>query len=174
MIERPIAPDPYDYMPQRPTFTVTSTDITDGQVMPAAHTAEGGNKSPQLSWSDFPQETQSFAVTCFDPDAPTPSGYWHWLLVDIPADVTSLKTGAGVSDLEIDGQAFHTRNDANEWAYYGAAPPAGDHPHRYMFVVHALDCDTLGIDDEASPAVVNFNLAFHTLARARITVTYQR
>lgn len=172
VLDRKQAPDPYDYLPPRPSFSLTSRDVVDGQAMPDAQTAEGGSVSPHLQWSGFPEGTQSFAVTCFDPDAPTPSGFWHWLVVDLPAHVTSLETNAGASDLAVEGQAFHTRNDAGEWAYYGAAPPQGDYDHRYMFVVHALDCDSLGIDEDASPAVVNFNLAFHTLARARLTVTY--
>ncbi|MDO5746764.1 MAG: YbhB/YbcL family Raf kinase inhibitor-like protein [Actinomycetaceae bacterium] len=173
LLDRPVAPDPYDSLPPVPSFELTSTDIKDGQAMPAALTADGGSVSPQLSWSGFPKETKSFVVTCFDPDAPTPSGYWHWILMDLPADMTSLDAGAGASDLTIDGQAFHIRNDAGEFSYFGAAPPAGDREHRYIFTVHALDCDTLNLSEDTMPATVAFNVLFHTLARARLTVTHQ-
>jgi Raf kinase inhibitor-like YbhB/YbcL family protein len=170
-LERPIAPNPYDYLPSVATFTVTSTDVTDGQPLKDDQVAAHGNTSPQLSWEGAPEGTKSFVVTCFDPDAPTPSGYWHWALVDIPADITSLETGAAAGDLP--GKAFHVRNDAGEAGFLGAAPPQGDHPHRYFFVVHAVKDETLGVDADASNAVVSFNLAFKTLGRALIHGTYQ-
>ena len=107
-----------------------------------------------------PEGTKSFTVTCFDPDAPTPSGFWHWVLVDVPADVTSLDTGAAARRPA--RQAFHVRNDGGEKGFMGAAPPEGDQVHRYFFVVHAVKEDTLGVDSDASPAVVSFNLAFKT------------
>lgn len=169
-IERPIAPNPYDYLPAVPSFEVTSEDITDGAPLPDAHVADKGNTSPHLSWSGAPEGTRSFVVTCFDPDAPTPSGFWHWCLVDLPADVTSLPTGAASGDLP--GDAFQLRNDGGEVGFMGAAPPAGDHPHRYFFVVHAVGEDTLGVDLDASNAVASFNLAFKTLGRAVIHGTY--
>ncbi len=172
-LERPVAPDPYTLLPAVGTFSVTSTDVRDGEQLPDAQVFEGGNTSPQLSWSGFPAETRSFVVTCFDPDAPTPSGFWHWVAVNLPADTTSLDTGAGASDDTLPGNAFHVRSDYGTRAFGGAAPPKGDHPHRYFFVVHAVDVDALDVDSDASPAVVSFNLAFHTLARAIITPTYR-
>ncbi|WP_107765678.1 YbhB/YbcL family Raf kinase inhibitor-like protein [Nocardioides terrigena] len=170
-LERPIAPNPYDLLPAVPSFTVTSTDVTDGQPLKDDQVAEHGNTSPQLSWEGAPEGTKSYVVTCFDPDAPTPSGFWHWSLVDIPADVTSLDTGASSGDLP--GNAFHVRNDGGEAGFMGAAPPQGDQPHRYFFVVHAVQEETLGVDADASNAVVSFNLAFKTLGRAIIHGTYQ-
>lgn len=172
-LDRPIAEDPYQKLPPVPAFDVSSTDISDGAALAEPQVADGGNTSPTLSWSGFPEGTKSFVVTCFDPDAPTPSGFWHWVAVDIPADVTELSAGAGASDESLPGGAFHVRGDTGEAAYSGAAPPEGDHTHRYYFVVHAVGEERLGVDAEASPAVVSFNLAFKTLARAQLVGTYQ-
>ncbi len=170
-LDRTIAEDPYAKLPPVPAFSVTSADVTDGQPLSDDQVAEKGNTSPHLSWSGFPPATKSFVVTCFDPDAPTPSGFWHWAVVDLPADVTELATGAASDGLP--GGAFHVRGDGGEQGFAGAAPPEGDHRHRYYFVVHAVDADTLGVDSDASPAVVSFNLASKTLARAQIVGTYR-
>ncbi len=172
--ERP--PIPYDFLPSVPTLTVTSTDLVHGETLPDVHVFDsmgfsGDNASPQLSWADYPAETQSFAVTCYDPDAPTGSGFWHWVLFDIPADVTSLSRGAGTGDKAPAG-AVHARNDFGSRQFDGAAPPEGDAPHRYIFAVHAVDTEKLGPDAEASPAFVGFNLRFHTLARGLLVATY--
>jgi Raf kinase inhibitor-like YbhB/YbcL family protein len=172
-LDRPVSPDPYDLLPSVPTFSVTSEDVADGQPLKDAQVADKGNTSPQLSWSGAPEGTKSFVVTCFDPDAPTPSGFWHWVLVDLPADTTSLDSGAGAEDADLPGNAFMCRSDAGSKAFAGAAPPEGDQVHRYFFVVHAVGEETLGVDSDASPAVVSFNLAFKTLGRAIVTGTYQ-
>jgi Raf kinase inhibitor-like YbhB/YbcL family protein len=175
-LDRPVAPDPYDLLPAVGSFTVTSTDVADGTQLPmsAVHDSAGGqNVSPQLSWSGAPEGTRSFVVTCFDPDAPIPGGFWHWIAVNLPASTTELAAGAGKDDASLPGDGFHVRNDMSARAYAGSAPPPGDQVHRYYFVVHAVDVDALEVDENASAAVVSFNLAFHTLARAIITPTYR-
>ena len=171
------APLPYDFLPAVPSFTVTSEDVSDGVQMSDKQVYNsfgmtGENISPQLSWSGFPAETKSFAVTCYDPDAPTGSGFWHWLVIDIPVSVTSLPTGAGASDSTLPAGSFHVRNDYGTKSFGGAAPPAGDPPHRYVFAVHAVDTEKLGIDSDVSPAVAGFNLRFHTLARGLLIPVY--
>jgi Raf kinase inhibitor-like YbhB/YbcL family protein len=172
-LDRPVSPDPYDLLPAVPSFTVTSEDLEHGQPLPDAQVAHLGDTSPQLSWSGAPEGTKSFTVTCFDPDAPTPSGFWHWVLVDLPADVTSLEAGAGAEGGPLPGGAFMCRNDTGSKAFTGAAPPEGDQVHRYFFVVHAVGEETLGVDSDATPAVVSFNLAFKTLGRGILQGTFQ-
>jgi Raf kinase inhibitor-like YbhB/YbcL family protein len=171
------APLPYDFLPTVPSFTVTSTDVTHSAQMSDNHVynsfgMSGKNVSPQLSWSGFPGGTASFAVTCYDPDAPTGSGFWHWLVIDIPASVTSLEAGAGSSDATLPAGAFHVRNDYGSLDFGGAAPPAGDPAHRYVFAVHALDVPKLGIDSSVTPAVAGFNLRFHTIARGLVVPVF--
>jgi Raf kinase inhibitor-like YbhB/YbcL family protein len=170
-LERPVTPNPYELLPAVGSFTVTSADVQEGRPLKDEQVAAKGNTSPQLSWSGAPEETKSYVITCFDPDAPTPSGFWHWVLVDLPADVTSLEAGAAGRALP--GRAFHCRNDGGAAGFMGAAPPQGDQIHRYYFVVHAVGEETLGVDADASAAVVSFNLAFKTLARAIVHGTYQ-
>jgi len=172
-IDRPVSPNPYDLLPAAPSFTVTSADVTDGEPLRDAQVADRGNTSPQLSWEGAPEGTKSFTVTCFDPDAPTPSGFWHWVLVDLPAEVTSLDTGAGAEGATLPGNAFMCRNDGGSKAFMGAAPPPADQVHRYFFVVHAVTEESLGVDSDSSPAVVSFNLAFKTAGRAILHGTYQ-
>src|SRR5262249_44059087 len=102
-----------------------------------------------------------------------PSGFWHWLVMDIPVDVTSLEAGAGASDAQLPKGAFHLRNDLGHAAYDGAAPPEGDAPHRYYYVVHAVGAEHLGVDSNATAAVASFHLAFNTLGRAILMGTHQ-
>jgi Raf kinase inhibitor-like YbhB/YbcL family protein len=176
MTDRP--PLPYDFMPAVPSFELHSGDVADGQMMTDnqvynAFGMTGKNISPALSWSGFPAETKGFAVTCFDPDAPTGSGFWHWVLVDIPASVTSLPAGAGhASGSGLPAGAMHLRNDYGSMDFGGAAPPAGDPPHRYVFAVHALDVPSLELEPDTTPAVAGFNLRFRTIARAVLVPVY--
>lgn len=171
-LERPQSPNPYDLLPAVPSFSVSSTDVVDGAPLAAAQVADGGNTSPQLSWEAV-DGAKSYVVTCFDPDAPTPSGFWHWSLVDLPADTLELATGAGSEGGSLPGSAFMLRNDGGSAAFMGAAPPQGDQVHRYFFVVHAVTEETLGIEADASNAVMSFNLAFKTCARAILHGTYE-
>jgi Raf kinase inhibitor-like YbhB/YbcL family protein len=178
-LTRPVPPDPYSLLPQVPSFTLTSTDLTEGAPIDPRLTVDGENLSPALAWSGFPEGTRSFVVNLFDPDAPTPAGYWHWTLVDVPASVTSLATGAATTTgpaslLALPDGAFQVKSDGGTDGYEGAGPPPGDRAHRYVFAVHALDVETLGLDASASATAVAFNALFHTLARATLTATYAR
>ncbi|ABK52685.1 phospholipid-binding protein, PBP family [Acidothermus cellulolyticus 11B] len=174
-LDRGIPPDPFDVLPAKPWFTLESADIVDGALLADTfvHTSIGGrNLSPELRWSGFPGETAGFVVTCFDPDAPTMSGFWHWVLVNLPRDVTELPRGAG-SGGTLPSGAFHVRNDFGEYGYGGPAPPRGDRDHRYVFTVHALDVPRLDVTPDTPAAVVGFQLTFHTLARAALRPVYR-
>lgn len=169
--QQPVRPPP-----EAASFTVTSTTVADGAAWPSAQRSAGvpGGKdvSPQLSWSGAPEGTRSYAVTVYDPDAPTGSGFWHWAVADIPAAVTELPEGAGDdTGPGLPEGAFQLPNDARAARYIGAAPPAGHGPHRYFVVVHALDVESIGIPADATPAVLGFTMAGHILGRAVLTAT---
>ncbi|KIH96605.1 hypothetical protein LP52_23840 [Streptomonospora alba] len=172
-------PSPYEFLPSVPSFSVASDDVADGKTLSNPQVsgimgAGGEDVSPHLSWTGFPEGTRSFAVTCFDPDAPTASGFWHWAVCDIPASTTELPAGAGdESGSGLPAGALTLRNDAGARRYIGAAPPGGHGPHRYMFAVHAVDVESLGIDETASPAFLGFNLFFHSIGRAIIAPVYE-
>lgn len=172
-------PSPYDYLPEVPTFTLTSKDVKHEQPLSKAQVsgifgAGGEDVSPHLEWSGFPDETKSFVVTMYDPDAPTASGFWHWAVLNIPASVTSLPSDAGNPDAKkLPAGAITLRNDAGVARYVGAAPPAGHGPHRYFVCVHALDVESLPVTADSTPAYLGFNLLGRTLARAFITPTYE-
>jgi Raf kinase inhibitor-like YbhB/YbcL family protein len=170
-------PLPYDFLPPVPSFTLASDDLTDGGALKPDQVHDGfglggANRSPHLSWSGFPEQTRGFAVSCFDPDAPTPCGFWHWLLVDVPAQVTELATGAGSDDAGLPGEAFHLRNDLGGWAFAGSAVRPGTPAHRYVFAVHALDRASLGVGRETPAAMVAAHLTAHTFARAVLVAVH--
>jgi Raf kinase inhibitor-like YbhB/YbcL family protein len=167
------APLPHAFHPEVASFTVVSDDLRHGGELAGGQVLEGGNVSPHLRWEGFPEGTKSFAVTCFDPDAPTGSGFWHWVLFDLPATVTELPAGAGSGKFEgLPAGAVHVRNDYGTRDFGGAAPPAGER-HRYVFTVYAVDREKLGPGPDASPAAVGFNLRFHTLGRAHLIGEYE-
>jgi Raf kinase inhibitor-like YbhB/YbcL family protein len=170
--------NPYDFLPELPGFTLTSTSVTDGEPLANAQVsgimgAGGEDESPQLSWSGFPEETRSFAVTVYDPDAPTGSGFWHWAVANLPGTVTELPAGIGDGS-ELPGDALTLVNDAGMRRYVGAAPPAGHGPHRYFIAVHALQVEKLDLPEDASPAYLGFNLFMNAIARAVIHGTYEQ
>jgi Raf kinase inhibitor-like YbhB/YbcL family protein len=175
----PQPPNPYDFLPSVPSFTLRSDDIADGETLATPHLsgifgAGGEDRSPHLAWSGFPAETKSFAVTCYDPDAPTTSGFWHWAVFNIPVSVTELASGAGdASGSGLPAGAITLAGDGGVKQFLGAAPPPGHGPHRYFFVVHAVDVDSLEVPDTATPALLGFNLFSHTLARAALTPVYE-
>jgi Raf kinase inhibitor-like YbhB/YbcL family protein len=171
---------PYDAIAEVPSFELTSTDVADGQELPTPQVsgifgAGGSDTSPQLSWSGFPEGTKSFAVTVYDPTAPTAAGFWHWAVADIPVSTTSLPTGAGdASGSGLPEGALQLKNDASLAHYLGAAPPAGHGKHDYFIAVHAVDVDSLGLDAGATPSFLGFNLSGHTLGRAVIVPWFEQ
>lgn len=162
-------------------LTLTSADFEDGDYLDAAHVlaeeygfgCAGGNRSPHLAWTGAPEGTQSFAVTCYDPDAPTGSGFWHWVVVNIPADAAELAAGAGGGSGLPDG-ALQTNTDFGRPGYGGPCPPEGDHPHRYLFTVHAVGVELLPVEASTTAAVVGFMLNFNTLEKAALMGLYKR
>jgi hypothetical protein len=162
--------DPYKNLPEAPSFRVTSPEVLDGKAMPRRMTSEaagGANVSPPLTWYGFPEETRSFVVTMFDADARTPSGFWHWVIKDIPAGIEGLEEGAGrPGDTSLPAGARHVRNDAGNPAYDGPDPPPSHRPHRYFIAVYALDVERLPVDEDTSVASLHLALLGHTLARA--------
>jgi Raf kinase inhibitor-like YbhB/YbcL family protein len=164
------------------TFTVSSNSFKDGDYLGSdfilsedfGFGGAGGNTSPHLTWSGAPAGTKSFAVTCYDPDAPTGSGFWHWVVVNIPANVTELALGAGSKGGALPHGALQTRTDYGAPGYGGPCPPQGDHPHRYLFTVFAVGDERLDVKADTSAAVVGFNLHFKTLAKAAIMGLYKR
>jgi Raf kinase inhibitor-like YbhB/YbcL family protein len=162
------------------TFTLQSAEIKpDAKIADAqfykGFGCEGGNVSPSLKWTNAPAGTKSFAITVYDPDAPTGSGWWHWIMFNIPATVTELPAGAGDA---AGGKALHgavqSRTDFGKPGYGGPCPPKGDKPHRYIFTVYALKTDKIDADADASGALVGFMLNANKLAKASFTGKYGR
>lgn len=165
---------------QAQTFSVKSSDMPEGRSLQTQQVfngfgCDGGNQSPQLSWQGAPAGTKSFAITAYDPDAPTGSGWWHWTVVNIPADVHSLATNAGQSkNSTLPIGAVQGRNDFGYAGFGGACPPAGDKPHRYQFTVWALKTDKLPLSSDASGALVGFMLNSNVIAKTQLVATYGR
>ncbi len=148
--------------------------LTDAQVY-KGFGCEGQNISPALKWSGAPKDTKSFAITVYDPDAPTGSGWWHWVVYNIPATVTELPEGAGSADGKgLPAGAVQGRTDFGSVGFGGACPPKGDKPHRYIFTVHALKVDKLDVPADATAALVGFMLHANDLAKASFEARYGR
>ncbi|RQS10042.1 YbhB/YbcL family Raf kinase inhibitor-like protein [Burkholderia sp. Bp8998] len=162
------------------TFSLTSPEFTEQGTLAKAHEyndfgGNGDNRSPALSWRAAPAGTRSFAVTLYDPDAPTGSGFWHWVAFDIPEDADGLPADTGAQDgAMLPAGAIHSANDYGVHGFGGACPPAGDAPHRYVFTLHALSVDKLGIDASTPNAVARFLIHANTIDSASITAYYQR
>lgn len=170
--------DPFARLPEVPSFTLTSTTVEDGKPLAPPQLSGmfgmpgGEDASPQLTWSGAPAGTRSYAVTMYDPDAPTGSGFWHWAVAGIPSDTTSLPEGAGDdTGSGLPAAAVQLPNDARAARYLGAAPPAGHGRHRYFITVHALDTENLDVAADATPALLGFTMAGHILGRATLVAT---
>ena len=169
--------NPYDRLPRVASFELTSEDVRDGEELAQPQVsgifgAGGEDISPQLAWSGFPESAGSFAVTCYDPDAPTGSGFWHWWVADLPADATGLAKGAG-SGTGLPAGAVQARNDFGTIGYGGPCPPKGAR-HHYEITVYALDVEKLGVGKDASPAVFGSHAHAHALEKATLTGLYGR
>jgi Raf kinase inhibitor-like YbhB/YbcL family protein len=159
---------------------LSSESVKEGQTLPVAQRsgkmrAGGKDESPQLNWSGAPAGTRSYAVTMFDPDAPGRGGFWHWAVLDLPADTTSLPAGAGAEGGRLlPTGALQLKNDGGFHGYLGAAAPPGHGPHRYVFTVYALDVETLGLDAGFNPAKLESKLSAHSLGRGTLTGIFER
>jgi Raf kinase inhibitor-like YbhB/YbcL family protein len=169
------SPNPYQFLPKVPAFTVRSTTVRNGHPLPLAQLSGifgvpgGKDISPQLSWSGFPAQTKSFVVSMYDPQAPTGSGFWHWIVEDIPATTTSLPQNAGALDsTTLPTGAIQLDGDAGTARYIGGAPPAGSGVHDYYITITALDEPSTGLGATTSGALLGFEIDSHTVARATI------
>jgi Raf kinase inhibitor-like YbhB/YbcL family protein len=158
--------DPNWRLPEVTDFDLESPDFPAGGSLPDSARADGGNRSPALRWNGAPAGTKSFALTVYDPDAPTGSGFWHWAVYNIPAGVTELPAGTGNGELP--PSAVTLRNELGTEEYTGAAPPPGDGQHRYFFTVSALDIGELDVPAGATPAVLGFILRGNIIGRAQL------
>ena len=158
------------------SFRLTSKNLKEGGTLPEAQVYSGfgysgGNVSPHLAWEDAPAETKSFVLTMYDPDAPTGSGWWHWVVANIPASVKELPEGAGSGKGKLPKGALQIRTDFGAPGYGGAAPPPGP-KHRYIFTIHALKVERLDVDENASAALVGFMTNANSLGKATLTATF--
>jgi hypothetical protein len=164
----------------REGFTLSSGDFAAGARLADTTVfngfgCTGGNVSPALSWSGAPAETRSFAILMYDPDAPTGSGFWHWVVYNLPASTTSIPAGAGAADAaQLPAGTVQGRTDFGAPGYGGPCPPPGSGDHHYYFRVHALGVDKLELPDGAPAALVGFNINANTLATAQLVGVYSR
>ena len=158
-------------------FTLLSNDLA-GQLTKtqeaSSHGCDGLNISPELHWSNVPVGTKSFALNVYDPDAPTGSGWWHWVVFDIPTSINALPAGFGDISTVQKIHAIQSMTDFGKAGFGGACPPKGDKPHRYIFTIYALSVDKLGLDTNATPALVGFMLNANTIAKATVVSYYKR
>lgn len=161
-------------------FVLQSPDVPAGSTLKPAQVykgygCEGGNLAPALAWSGEPVGTRSFAITLFDPDAPTGHGWWHWLVLDLPGDTHALPAASGQpAGPALPGQAVQTRTDFGPPGFGGACPPKGSKPHRYIFTIWALKRDTLGLTAETAPAKVEAALKSEAVGKASFIAYYSR
>lgn len=170
----------YSAIAQAQDFTLSSqtikpnTKLSEEQVF-NGFGCSGKNISPDVSWTPGPKDTKSYAVTVYDPDAPTGSGWWHWVVYNIPANVSKLAAGAGdISGKQLPQGASQGRTDFGTHGFGGACPPKGDKPHRYIFTVFALKTEKIEVPGDASAALIGFMLNANKLAKASFTVKYNR
>lgn len=159
-------------------LTLTSDDLREGGRIADIHVykgfgCSGGNVSPQLAWDGAPAGTKSFALTVYDPDAPTGSGWWHWVVVNLPPSIKELPRGSGSASDQLPQGALQTRTDFGTPGYGGPCPPPGK-PHRYVFTIHALKVDKLDLDAQASGAMAGFMINSNSLGKASLTPMYGR
>ena len=164
-------------------LSLSSESFNDGDYLSVDHVlseaygfgCNGKNLSPQLAWQGAPEGTKSFALSCFDPDAPTGSGFWHWVVANIPANVTSLALGAGdPASGKMPAGTLEVRTDFGAPGYGGPCPPEGMHVHRYIFTLHAVSMPELPVTADTSAAVVGFYLNFNTIEKATLIALYKR
>jgi Raf kinase inhibitor-like YbhB/YbcL family protein len=161
-------------------FSLTSPTIKPGSTLTEAQVfkgfgCEGKNISPELKWSGAPKDTRSFAVSVYDPDAPTGSGWWHWVVYNIPPSATGLAEGAGTADGKgLPAGSLQGRTDFGAPGFGGACPPKGDKPHRYIFTVHALKTEKIEVPPDATAALIGFMVNTNTLGKASFAAKYGR
>ncbi|WP_372658255.1 YbhB/YbcL family Raf kinase inhibitor-like protein [Hydrogenophaga sp.] len=161
-------------------FELKSPSVKPGAMLSQAQVfkgfgCDGGNQSPALQWQGAPKGTKSYAITVYDPDAPTGSGWWHWVAYNIPANVTALPEGAGAEDgSRMPAGTVQGRTDFGSTGFGGACPPQGDKPHRYQFVVHALKVEKLELPPDASAALVGFMINANRLGKASLQARFGR
>ena len=163
-----------------PSFELTSQDIKPGSSIKIKHVFDGfgcvgDNLSPQLSWNNAPAETRSFAITAYDPDAPTGSGWWHWVVLNIPKNYTSLPQGFGTNnEFELSNSITQIKNDFSQHNFGGPCPPEKDKPHRYIFTIYALKKDQISLNKDATSALAGFMINANMIAKKSFTAYYGR